>query len=176
MTQYQSYALQSGHIHLDEGSYYLVPLSDSVPQSSIVQYGNDSEQPRDEIAALKMKGRDLFIKYLCPGCEYECNISGKLRSRAVRMLRDKATLLENKEVTVENVFLLFEDVKSELSRFLHPSFYAFKHTDHWKFVVDLYAFNESTTSPVPIRTDNDNNNFKQATSSCTRSVLDCLCC
>merc|ERR1712228_7254 len=94
-------------------------------------------EAEDELHSLKIKGRLLFLKYLCPGCQYECNISSRLRSWAVRMFRNQEELLQSKDITAKLMFLLFEDVKNELIRFLRPSFYAFKHTPCWQVIMAI---------------------------------------
>ena len=143
-TQYQTFVLQNMELDIDEGLYHLVSLPNNLPISSIVAYSPIIEHSRaiemedqSEDYDLKIKARHLFAKYLCPGCEYECNISGRLRSKSVRMFKNRNELLLDKSITVKDMFLLFEDVKNELVRFLHPSFYAFKHTPNWQVVTEL---------------------------------------
>jgi len=149
MTQYQTLALNQLDLQLDQDLYYLVPFSNNLPISSIVEYSTIMEHLptlvkmgiefncHDLEHDLKMKARRLFMKYMAPGCEYECNISGRLRSRAIRMLCNQRDLFLSEDITVRKIFLLFEDVKNELARFLHPSFYAFKHTKDWIIVQNL---------------------------------------
>jgi len=146
-TQFQSFVLEHYEVEIVEDFYHLVPFPRGLPISSIVAYVPVMMEPdgdhvveveaEDELHSLKIKGRLLFLKYLCPGCQYECNISSRLRSRAVRMFRNQEELLLNKDITAKSMFMLFEDVKNELIRFLRPSFYAFKHTPCWKVIMAI---------------------------------------
>jgi len=153
MSQYQQYVLENTDTTIDEDRYKLAAFPDTLPISSIVESGTVSvvtdslEIEMDDLESsnsheLKLKAHCLYKKYLAPKCEHECNISGRLRGRVRAMMRNRNQMLLDDKVTTDRIFLLFEDIKNELVRFLLPSFYAFKHSKDWQIVTDILSTDE----------------------------------
>ena len=92
-TQFQTFVLDHHDVDIHPDLFHMAPFPQELPISSIVAFVpviEDHEvevETEDELHSLKIKARLLFAKYLWPGCEYECNISSKLRNRSVCMFR-----------------------------------------------------------------------------------------
>ena len=64
-------------------------------------------------------------------------ISSNAFLTVILVIRNQNELLLNNDITAKDMFMVFEDVKNELIRFLLPSFYAFKHTPCWQVIMAI---------------------------------------
>eukprot|EP01083_Nonionella_stella_P001581 4553_1 len=112
----------------DELDLNSLVLLDSVPTSSIVN--NDH--------GFKEKAYALYSKYIARGCEYEINISGKLRNEFTNIV-GHYQLFMDLEVEIAEMRRLFTACKHQLVKYLSYSHSRFAKTEEYAAVTQLIS-------------------------------------
>ena len=131
-TQYQHHLLKDYEVDADE-HVNIVEFPENVPPSTIVS-GKWAMKNDEELKILhdpKTKARKLYKKYVKTGSEFEINIKSETRRRVSMILDNWTHLLDNYDITVDDLFLIFNDCKEQVMTLLNHSLVRFKdETDY----------------------------------------------
>jgi len=113
-----------------EAPFHLLELPAKLPISSIVA---------DESTSHKAKAARIYQKYVKREGSLECYINAELREQLAPVLSDEESLVDDDSVSIKQIFLLFEQVKSEMMCFiLEPAFWRFEQCADWRKVALLF--------------------------------------
>eukprot|EP01084_Bolivina_argentea_P250932 420636_1 len=133
----------------------LLVLPENIPKSYIIEKEEtvvvtDNKSFYDA----KIKCYNLYCKYISENSEYEVNIDFRLRLKFKKIFYDLDFLL-SKEIALEELFLLFEEVKKEMRPLLLFSLARFKQQASFGKIMSLYAVSE--TNDIEIVYENNSN-------------------
>ena len=145
--QYQLYLIekqqeQSGNIDAEHELEMDLDITfpDNIPISFIIECdeGNIDNYDGDVVVnTAKLKAYKLYEKYISVGSEFEINISGLMREKIINIMDNKEKLMENTEITLKELFDIFNEAKSEMYQLLRVSLNRFSDQDDYHQIIDL---------------------------------------
>ena len=115
----------------------LADVHPDIPQSAFLQ-GIPSEFDH-VLQNAKLVAFKLYGKYIETGSELEINISGTLRKQLKNILADKEKLMENINVSLNDLLSLFEKPKTEMRMLLNYSHSRFKQKAEYSKIVEVFS-------------------------------------
>eukprot|EP01083_Nonionella_stella_P025480 70143_1 len=139
--------LLTSHILTAEAGFVeLCPLSDVVPLSVVVRSGfeqdlNKYRTQKDKedviITALKLEAKQvcfaLYNKYIAEGAELEVNIAYEMRRHLHGLMSIKHVWFRL-DVSMDDLFSIYDDVAQQMFRLMNGSFNRFQHKDTWQTI------------------------------------------
>ena len=119
ITQFQIYTRDKAE--LEHGSD-LITFPDNIPVSEILE----EKQDDDELVDLKIKAHNIYKKYIAVGSELEINISWDARSKLIDILEDLPSLISMDGIRMNDLFIIFDECKSEVWQLMMGSFFRFQ--------------------------------------------------
>ena len=121
-------------------------LSNKVPKSEIIFKENcninNKSINKDKIDYCKRIAIELYLKYIAIDSEYEINISSDMRNILIKYLDNSDTWMNNINVNENDLFILFDDCRSEVYKLMVFSFTRIKSVKMSK--IQAILRNEST--------------------------------
>eukprot|EP00486_Rosalina_sp_Unknown_P014399 CAMPEP_0201596104 /NCGR_PEP_ID=MMETSP0190_2-20130828/192893_1 /ASSEMBLY_ACC=CAM_ASM_000263 /TAXON_ID=37353 /ORGANISM="Rosalina sp." /LENGTH=217 /DNA_ID=CAMNT_0048056329 /DNA_START=884 /DNA_END=1537 /DNA_ORIENTATION=- len=115
----------------------LIDAHDDIPQS--LMFENISSDSDDLLQSAKLMAFKLYQKYIEHGSELEINISSALRKQLKNIVSDKQKLMENINVSLNELLLLFDKPKNEMRLLLNYSHTRFKQKTEYTKIVGMFA-------------------------------------
>ena len=115
-------------------------LPSLIPTSSAMDPNRESRSSNiDSIADLKIKAHKIYNKYIKIGCEFEINVSFRLRNECKYKLENLENLLGDDTITIQNLFDLYDRVKKEMIKLLQWSLIRFKAQPQFDKINSIFA-------------------------------------
>eukprot|EP01084_Bolivina_argentea_P152153 265458_1 len=126
ISQFQIY-LKKRIIKYQHKDVKLIEFPQNIPLSSIIEQNVDEHKCDDDVFIdnAKEQAHALFNKYIANGSEFQINIPSQQRDVLVDLL-DDLEQLKNRNVNLDDLFLLFESSKNEMFSLLKFSLDRFK--------------------------------------------------
>ena len=146
INQFQKYVIEKldqNQINKDLSNIKITEFPKNIPISSIIE--DDELDERDttnkdntDLFQAKLKAHKLYKKYIEDGCKYEINISFGIKQPLINILHCKKLLLNNNNINLLELILLFESIKSEMKKLLMSSFDRFRHENEFEIIMKLF--------------------------------------
>lgn len=99
-----------------------VQLPSNIPLSVILE----KKQSDDASEDLKIKAHQIYKKYVAFGSELEINVSWESREKVINILDDLERLSNNNGITINDLYPIFDDCKSEIWTLMLGSLFRFR--------------------------------------------------
>ena len=136
-------SVSSGTHHEALNNVKLVEIHSDIPQSMFLEsLEGKSLSDNDSLRNAKLVAFRLYEKYFKIGSKLEINISSGVRKELKNILSDKEKLMEQVDVKLNDLLLLFEKPKNEMRLLLKYSHIRFKRKAEYTKIVEMFAQTE----------------------------------
>eukprot|EP01084_Bolivina_argentea_P155635 271209_1 len=149
--QFQKYIIDRDELNIDQNIlkneilFIDIEFPSNVPMSGIVNR-NDDEYQNDRMLEYKKKAYNLWEKYIEERSYFEINISALQRDKLNDTLSSLRLLKKNKDITVNDMVLMFEDSKQEMIKLIGYSLSRFQLVEQTETLEIEQVFASSPTS------------------------------
>eukprot|EP01084_Bolivina_argentea_P148361 259402_1 len=121
-----------------------IPTSDILEnQERLQNFISESAASRSnsviiELNEAKLKAHKLYNKYIRIGSEFEINLPSYMRKQIANILGDVSKLVQNKDLQLTDLLLVFKSAKDEMKKYLNYSYTRWKQQKEFQQVVVLF--------------------------------------